>query len=345
MSLKQGGKSDIVDVARRARVSISTVSRSFNHPDLVNPATRKKIERAVQALGYIRNRAAQTMHGRRSGTIGLIVPTIDHAIFAEVVQSFSDAVDQAGFTLLIASHGFDLDREYAVLRKFLEHRVDGVALIGLDHSEPTFQLLEQQVVPVISIWNYVSDSRISCVGAENYNAGRMAADFLLDLGHKRIALIFPNTIGNDRARGRLAGAMEVLERRGAQPPEEWTIQAPYNIAEAKDACGLLFDLLERPSAVLCGNDVIAQGAIFSLLKRGLSVPDDVSVIGIGDFKGSKEMEPALTTIHFPANEIGGLAGREMCQLIIQSEGTGADTALIRTKCDISLSIRETCRAV
>ena len=179
MSLKQGGRSDIVDVARRARVSISTVSRSFNHPDLVNPATRKKIERAVQALGYIRNRAAQTMHGRRSGTIGLIVPTIDHAIFAEVVQSFSDAVDQAGFTLLIASHGFDLDREYAVLRKFLEHRVDGLALIGLDHSEPTFQLLEQQVVPVISIWNYVSDSRISCVGAENYDAGRMAAEYLL----------------------------------------------------------------------------------------------------------------------------------------------------------------------
>ena len=176
MSLKQGGKADIVDVARRARVSISTVSRSFNHPDLVNPATRKKIERAVQALGYIRNRAAQTMHGRRSGTIGLIVPTIDNAIFAEVVQSFSDAVDHAGFTLLIASHGFDLDREYAVLRKFLEHRVDGVALIGLDHSEPTFQLLDQQAVPVISIWNYEADSRISCVGAENYDAGRMAAE-------------------------------------------------------------------------------------------------------------------------------------------------------------------------
>ena len=171
MSLKQGGKADIVDVARRARVSISTVSRSFNHPDLVNPATRKKIERAVQALGYIRNRAAQTMHGRRSGTIGLIVPTIDNAIFAEVIQSFSDAVDHAGFTLLIASHGFDLDREYAVLRKFLEHRVDGVALIGLDHSEPTFQLLDQQAVPVISIWNYEADSRISCVGPKTTTLG------------------------------------------------------------------------------------------------------------------------------------------------------------------------------
>jgi len=173
----------------------------------------------------------------------------------------------------------------------------------------------------------------------------MAAEYLLNLGHKRIAVIFPNTIGNDRARGRLAGAMEVLQSRDALPPKEWTIQAPYNIAEAKDACGLLFDLLERPSAILCGNDVIAQGAIFALLKRCLSVPDDVSVIGIGDFKGSKEMEPALTTIHFPANEIGELAGREMCQLINQAEGTSVDTALIRTKCDISLSIRDTCRAV
>ena len=138
---------DIASVAKAAKVSPSTVSRYFNHPELVKLITRRKIETAVRKQGYIRNRAAQTIHGIRSGTIGVIVPTLDHAIFAEVIQSFSDAVDQAGFTLLIASHGFDLGREYAVLRKFLEHRVDGVALIGLDHSEPTFQLLEQQAVP------------------------------------------------------------------------------------------------------------------------------------------------------------------------------------------------------
>lgn len=338
-------RSDIVDVARRAGVSISTVSRSYNHPNLVNPATRKKIERAVQTLGYIRNRAAQTIHGRRSGTIGLIVPTIDNAIFAEVIQSFSDIVDKAGFTLLIASHGFDLKREYAVLRKFLEHRVDGVAVIGLDHSEPTFQLLEQQAIPVISIWNYESDSRISCIGANNYDAGQMAAKYLLDLGHKRIALIFPNTIGNDRARGRLNGAMDALRPFDAIPPAEWVIQAPYNIAEAKDACDNLFTATEYPSAVLCGNDVIARGAIYALLKRGFVAPDDVSVIGIGDFKGSKEMEPGLTTIHFPAQEIGELAGQEICKLIIQSEGAKQNEPLIRLKCDISLSLRDTCRSI
>ena len=128
-------KADIVAVARDANVSISTVSRTFNHPELVKPATRKKIDRAVRRLGYIRNRAAQTMHGIRSGTIGVVVPTIDHTIFAEVIQAFSDAVDEQGFTILLASHGYDLEREYGILRKFLEHRVDGVALIGFDHSE------------------------------------------------------------------------------------------------------------------------------------------------------------------------------------------------------------------
>ena len=125
-----GDRADIVAVAREAGVSISTVSRCFNHPDLVKASTRARVEDAVRRLGYIRNRAAQAMHGRRSGVIGLIAPTVDHTIFAELIQAFSEAVDAAGFTLLIATHGYDLDREYAVLRKLLEHRVDGVALIG-----------------------------------------------------------------------------------------------------------------------------------------------------------------------------------------------------------------------
>src|SRR6056297_293262 len=124
-------KSDIVAVAKAARVSPSTVSRAFNHPDLVKATTRKRIDAAVRRLGYIRNRAAQTIHGIRSGTIGLIVPTVDQAIFAELIQSFSEAVEDLGFTILLATHGYDLEREYAVARKMLEHRVDGLALIGL----------------------------------------------------------------------------------------------------------------------------------------------------------------------------------------------------------------------
>jgi LacI family transcriptional regulator len=336
MVKKQNDTIDIVAVAKAAGVSISTVSRSYNHPGLVKAPTRKKIEKAVQKLGYIRNRAAQVMHGRRSGTIGLIVPTIDHAIFAEVTQAFSDEIDEAGFTILIASHGFDLEREYLRLRKLLEHRVDGIALIGLDHSEATYQLLQQQGIPAIAIWNYDSTSKISCIGADNFEAGRMAAEHLLSLGHREIGLIFPETSENDRARNRLMGALSKLKRASVKVPEGWQIKSPYRIGMAKDACKTILEKPIRPTALLCGNDIIAQGAVYGALQMNLSVPQDISIMGIGDFKGSGEMEPALSTIRIPAKSIGHLAGKRIVE-----EVTGEDNQVVRQRCELRLMARST----
>lgn len=328
---------DIVAVANAARVSISTVSRSFNHPELVKPATRKKIDRAVRKLGYIRNRAAQTIHGIRSGTIGLVVPTIDNAIFAEVVQAFSDCVDAHGFTILVASHGYDLEREYTVLRKFLEHRVDGVALIGVEHGAETYQLIESQNIPAITLWNYDQTSRLSCVGADNAQAGRMAARHLLDLGHREIAVVFPPVEGNDRARARRDGALSELAPHCADLPSAWISQARYSIADGKEAVVALLQADRRPTALLCGNDILAVGAIHAARRLGIAVPDTLSIIGIGDFRGSKEMEPALTTISLPARAIGQIAGTQLAHSIIED-----NREVQRTNCKITLADRDTC---
>ncbi|WP_282118882.1 LacI family DNA-binding transcriptional regulator [Ruegeria atlantica] len=336
----QKGKVDIVAVAKAAKVSPSTVSRTFNHPDLVNPATRKKINKAVQRLGYIRNRAAQTMHGKRSGTIGLVVPTINHAIFSEVIQAFSDSIDQAGFSLLLASHGYDLDREYAMVRKFLEHRVDGVALVGLEHSDATNRLITQQKIPALAIWNYSEESPLPCVGADNHLAGRLAAEHLLDLGHRDIGLIFPETQGNDRAQHRLSAVHDALGEQGVSVPDEHETQAPYSVSQAKQAALALLTTPKRPTALLCGNDVIAQGALFAAQKLGLSVPDDLSIIGIGDFKGSADVEPGLTTIRIPAENIGALAGEKFTDFI-----TSDDPKHFSIRCDLECVARQTTRSL
>jgi LacI family transcriptional regulator len=339
MSKNQKDKPDIVAVAKAAGVSISTVSRSFNHPELLKPATRKKIDRAVQKLGYIRNRAAQVMHGRRSATIGLVVPTIDNAIFAELIQSFSDALDERDFTMLIASHGFDLDREYLMLRKLLEHRVDGLAVIGLEHSQATHQLIEQQGIPVVAIWNYSKDARLSCVGVENSNAGRQAARHLTDLGHRNIGLVFPNPAGNDRAHDRLRGALAELEQQGIEVPEEWRLQAPYSIAEAKRACISLLESGKPPTAILCGNDIIAQGVLYAAQQLGLRVPDDLSVMGIGDFNGSGEIEPSLSTVRIPAKRIGTLAAEQITESI-----AGITEGISAIRCDLRVLARDSTAA-
>lgn len=338
--MKKDKKADIIAVAKAARVSPSTVSRAFNHPDLVKAATRKKIDAAVRRLGYIRNRAAQTIHGIRSGTIGLIVPTIDHTIFAELVQSFSDAVEEQGFTILLASHGYSLEHEYALTRKMLEHRVDGVALIGVEHSKDTYALLEEQNIPAILLWNVADSAPIPCVGSDNYLAGRMIGDHVLRLGHRDLAAVFPPLDGNDRAARRFAGIMDALHEAGRDIPPDRCLETLYSVADAKQAVQALIASGPPPSAILCANDVLAWGTMHALARAGLHVPRDVTVTGIGDFKGSKDFEPPLTTVRIPAPEIGERAA-DMIVASITGTAPAPQNAVVAPE----LKIRATCRAV
>jgi len=333
-------KTDIISVAKAARVSPSTVSRAFNHPDLVKATTRKKIDAAVRRLGYIRNRAAQTIHGIRSGTIGLIVPTINHTIFAELVQSFSDAVAEQGFTILLASHDYSLEQEYALTRKMLEHRVDGMALIGIDHAKDTYGLLDQQNIPAILLWNVDDAAPFPCVGSDNYLAGWLIGDHVTGLGHRDIAALFPPLSGNDRAARRFNGMMDALTAAGLDLPPHRQLETTYSISDAKHAVLDLISGGQMPGAILCGNDVLAWGALHALARAGLRVPEDVSVTGIGDFKGSRDLEPPLTTIRIPAPQIG-IRGAQM----ILDSITGSDTDRQNTLLAPELKVRATCRAV
>ncbi|WJS87074.1 substrate-binding domain-containing protein [Paracoccus sp. TOH] len=307
----------------------------MNHPDLVHPATRKKVELAVEKSGYIRNRAAQAMHGKRSATIGLVVPTVANTIFAEVVQAFNDTVSAQGFTLLLASHGYDLDGEYRLVRKLLEHRVDALAVVGLDHSAGTFRLIAEQRVPLLALWNYLADSTLPCIGVDNREAGRLAAEHLVALGHRRIGMVFPVTFDNDRARDRKAAATAVFRAAGIALQDRWQVEVPYSIAQAKAACLELLAGEDRPSALLCANDVIAQGAIYAAARLGIAIPANLSVIGIGDFAGSAQMEPALTTVRIPARQIGISAG----QAIVAAIGQPDADFMIRSRVELELIMR------
>ena len=330
---------DIVAVAKAARVSPSTVSRSFNHPELVKASTRKKIDNAVRRLGYIRNRAAQTIHGIRSGTVGLIVPTVDHTIFAELIQSFSESIEELGFTILLASHAYDLQREYVLVRKMLEHRVDGMALIGTEHAAETFGLLESQNTPTILLWNYSDKTPFPCVGSDNFKAGWLIGDHLGRLKHEQVAGLFPPTAGNDRAAERLRGVEAALSEFGVQIPAHWKFETPYSVGAAKEAVSRLLKQGDLPTALVCGNDVLAWGALHALSKAGINVPGDITVTGIGDFKGSKDFEPPLTTVRIPARQIGAKAAQTIADGIISRGAISNGEKVVP-----ELLIRGTCSA-
>lgn len=300
------GAPGILDVAKRAGVSPATVSRFYNSPAVVKGPTRKRIEQAASDLGYIRDRMAGALHNRFSGTFGLIVPTIDNAIFAEMIEAFSARLQEKDRTMLIAAHGYDLELETAIVRSLLERRIDGVALVGFDHGDVALNMLAQRDVPVISIWNYEQDAIMPCVGADNGLAGALVAEHIASLGHKDIALVFPDTQNNDRARHRLKSVTAKLEKSGIRISPDRNLTCHYDVGEAKKLGKTLLSS-NPPSAIICGNDVIALGLVYAANSLGIKVPEQVSIAGVGDFRGSEHLEPGLTTVRLPAKRIGIIA--------------------------------------
>ena len=324
------GAPGIVEVAQRAGVSPATVSRFFNSPDIVRGPTRKRIEKAAADLGYIRDRMAGTLHNRFSGTIGLVVPTIDNAIFSELIEAFAARLREHDRTMLIASHGYNLSLEVEIVRSLLERRIDGVALIGFDHEAVPLEMLALRNVPVLAIWNFDKNSNITCVGSDNFDAGFQVTKYLMDHGHKDIALLFPETKFNDRARDRLNGALSALGKSEGQMPLNRILATSYDLGDAKNTAVELLQS-DPPTALVCGNDVIAQGATFACQKLGLQIPQDMSIIGIGDFRGSAHMEPALTTLRLPAKQIGEISADKLCQEFPSTHGGTPERILVPTR--------------
>lgn len=304
------GAPGILDVALRASVSGATVSRYYNDPEVVKPATRERIEQAAKDLGYIRDRVAGTLHGKMSGTVGLIVPTIDNVIFSELIEAFSAQLYAHDRTMLIASHNYDLEREVGIVRSLLERRIDAIALVGRDHAIAATEMIKLRGIPVVSLWNAEGVSGIPSIGTDNRQAAFDVTQHLIDLNHRRVALLFPDTEFNDRARDRKVGVMQALDAADIKVPPAWDLPCPYDTADAKAVALQLLQTKkknEKPTAFVCCNDIIAHGVIHAASRLGINVPESVSVVGIGDFKGSSAIEPPLTTVRLPARRIGQLA--------------------------------------
>ena len=337
---KRGRLPGIVDVAERAKVSPATVSRYFNDPDIVRYRTRERIRKAVEELGYVRNRAVRSMVGGATGCIGLVIPTIDNAIFSEMLQAFSSALATHGRTMLIAAHGYDLAREAVLIQSLSEQRVDALALIGLDHRPETLAQIERQGIPAAMLWNYRPGQDWPCIGFDNELAGRLAAEHLLALGHCDILFATGEERSNDRAAGRRIGALDAAREAGLPVPDRRRIACPYDIRLSKELIAGTLRAGDPPSAILAGNDVIAHGALFAAASLGVRVPDDLSVIGIGDFRGSDAFEPGLTTVRIPARRIGQLAADALVEMIDWPEADFHHEHC----CPLELIVRGTCSA-
>lgn len=301
------------DVAQAAKVSTATVSRCLNDPEKVSKATRERVLKAVQTLGYTPNFAARVMAAKRSYTIGAIIPTMENAIFARGLQIFQEELHRKGYTLLVASSGYSPKLEEEQIRTLVARGADGILLIGLERAASLYAFLRQQGVPALAAWGYAEDAPVPCIGFDNFAAMQDLTNEILDMGHQRVAMISGVSEGNDRAGLRLQGFLAALEARGLQPAG--LCEVAYSMAQGARAFEALMAQDRPPSAIACGNDVLAAGALRAARQLGLAVPQDVSITGFDDIELARIVEPPLTTMRVPHKEMGRKAAHALISMV------------------------------
>jgi LacI family transcriptional regulator len=297
------------DVAREAQVSTATVSRCLNTPDRVVEKTRLRVKAAIELLGYSPNFGARALAAKRTNTVGAVIPTMENAIFARGLQAFQEAISESGSTLLVASSSYQQEVEEEQIRALVARGADALLLIGAERNQRIYDFLNKRGIPYVLAWFYREGEEHCFAGFDNRSAAKEMAETVLDFGHKRIAMIAGITKGNDRAAERVRGVKDAIHQFGL-PDENFAVtETPYSFKNGGDALEGLLQRIPPPTAVICGNDILAIGALKRAKSLGLRVPEDVSITGFDDIEVSSVVEPELTTVHVPHREMGKTAAQ------------------------------------
>jgi LacI family transcriptional regulator len=289
------------------------VSRAINFPDQVAEATRRKVNAAIAELGYSPNFGARVMAARRTNTIGAIIPTMENAIFARGLQAFQEELRRNGFTMLVASTAYQPTTEEEQIRSLVARGADALLLIGYHRDPAVYAFLDAQDVPVLLTWAFDPDADRPSVGFDNRAAMQAMAAEVIALGHRRLAFISAATAQNDRAAARRDGIKSAMTEAGLDKDDLRFVETTYGIDEGAKAFEEVMAFTPRPTAVFCGNDVLAVGALRRARELGIAIPDDVSIIGFDDIELAQVAYPALTTVHVPHREMGRRAGQALAQ--------------------------------
>ncbi len=306
------------EVARLAEVSASTVSLYLRKPAAVAQGTGKRIAHAIEALRYVPNLMAGGLAAASSRVVSVIVPSVRNAFFAETVANLQEALAAHGLQMLLGHSEYSPQQEEILVRTTLSWSPAAIVLTGLEHSRATRQALLGAHAPVIEIWELGERPIDMAVGFSHRDVGSATTRYLQKQGCRKIAFLGARMEQDSRARQRASGYASVVAEQGAAPQ---ILDHPG--PASPEAGGLLLNRVlqqaEGVDAVICSNDLVALGVLFECQRRGLVVPDRLSVAGFGDLPFAAQCVPPLTTIR----PEGGLIGRRVADLILRHVRDGA----------------------
>src|SRR5713101_6865448 len=288
-------KSSIREVAKRASVSLGTVSNVLNRPEIVDEETRERVKSAIEEIGFVRNGSARQLRAGTSQHIGLIVLDVANPFFTEVARGVEDLANQAGYVVILCNSDDSVDKENHYLHVLEEQRTQGVLITPVQSDASYLQRFRQRGIAVVLLDRPSRIKDLCSVAVEDVRGGELAAAHLLEQGHERIAFVH-GPLSIRQVADRRRGVIRAVKTAG--------LDVDRAIVDI-DARALSARI--RPTAVFCANDLLALGLMRGLIKRGISIPGDMALVGYDDVEFASVLSTPLTSIRQPKYELGRAA--------------------------------------
>ncbi len=320
-------------MARLTGLSTATVSRVMNGNPKVNPKMRAEVLKAAKQLNYVPNPAARALTTRKSKTVAAVIPTIEHSVYAKFIAAIENTLRQHGYTLVLAVSNADLAQELAAAEQLVAMGAEAFILSGAEHSQDLMELLERRGMPVLLTSIYDETSEVPTIGYDNTALASSAINYLQSCGHRNIAVAHGPIHESDRTVARCEGVKMAMSRNEQTPFVEVTL----SVDGGREAAKRILQMTPRPTAILCLSDVLALGVMFQSQSVGLTIPDDISIMGFDNLDWSKDSHPSLTTIDLPASKMGEAAA----QLVVDQleNGTPLKSALLPAEILVRNSVK------
>lgn len=302
------------EVARRAKVSIATVSRVLNKSDKVVPETRAVVEQALRDLEYRPSRVARRLRMKdgRAHLVGLIIPDIQNPFYAEIARGVEDAAYAAEYALLLCNSDESSEKEQFYLDVMRSESVDGVVLPPFDETDAAVAAIMKTGMPVVCVDRSLSKEKTDLVEVDNYRGAFEAVTHLIDRGHKSIGLI-EGRIQVSTSRERRRGYLDALAEAGIAARKDLMREGDFRQESGRILAGQLLDMKKPPTALFALNNLMTIGALNAIHQRNLTVPTDVAIVGFDDLPFAEALDPPLTVVRQPAYDVG----RQAMELLLK----------------------------
>ena len=332
----------IRDVARRAGVSLGTVSNVLNRPDQVSAGSRERVLAAIAELGFVRNESARQLRAGTSRTLGLVVLDIANPFFTDVARGVEDVANEAGLAVILCNSDDLPAKEAAYLDLLAEQRVQGVLITPTAEISPHLAALRRRGTPVVLLDRRAPGPGQCAVTVDDVLGGRLAAEHLLERGHRRIAFVGGSS-GLPQVEERHAGVVAAV-REAFGGEDALTVHSPekLTVAAGREAAAAMLGTPadHRPTAVVCANDLLALGVLQELVRHGVRVPEECAVVGYDDIDFAAAAAVPLTSVRKPRQELG----RRAAQLLLDEAARGADHVHEQLVFEPTLVVRESSAA-